>query len=155
MNQNCFVADLKLFQALEKRSKSYDCKENRVIFSQGDIPGGLYIIRDGEASLVMLSPADEIISSFRAGPGSVLGLPAVVGSTPYSLHATARKGSSIGFIAQGEFNDLLREDPSLYPSVLNLLAVEVRAAREALARLSSSLPIRRPSARHNLAEAPW
>lgn len=148
MNQHCFAADPRLFHALETRSKSYDCNENCVIFSQGDIPDGLYIIRDGEASLVMLSPTDQIISSFRAGPGSVLGIPAVIGSTPYSLHATARKGSSVGFIGRGEFNDLLREDPSLYPSVLNLLAVEVRAARAAIAGFSSSLSVRRPSARY-------
>jgi CRP/FNR family transcriptional regulator len=133
MNQDSFVADWKLFHALDMRSTSVDCKENQVLFNQGDPAEGLFIIRDGEASLVILSRTDDIIFSFCAGPDSVLGVPAVVGSQPYSLTATVRKGSNVGFVERDEFNDLLRKDPSLYPSVLKLLAGELNDVRKAIA----------------------
>ena len=66
MKQNSFSADCKLMQALDKRSQ----------------PKGLYIIRSGEAALVMQSPSGEIIFSLRAPAGSLLGLPAVIGNEP-------------------------------------------------------------------------
>jgi len=132
MNQDCFAADGRFFQALVKRSKECPYGDFHTLFKQGEFPKGLHVIRDGEASLMMLSRSERIIASFRAGPGSVLGLPAVVGLVPYTLSAIVRKGSSVGFVELEVFNDLLREDPSLYPSVLSLLASEVRAARSSL-----------------------
>jgi CRP-like cAMP-binding protein len=132
MKQNSFIADSELFQALVKRSTECPFGDFHALFSQGEFPKGLHIIRDGEASLMMLSPSERIIACFRAGPGSVLGLPAVVGLVPYTLSAIVRKGSTVGFIELEAFNDLLREEPSLYPLVLSLLGSELRAARSAL-----------------------
>jgi CRP-like cAMP-binding protein len=133
MSQKCFIADGRLFQALVTRSNARPYGDFHTLFKQGEFPKGLYIIHDGEASLLMLSHTERIIASFRAGPGSVLGLPAVVGLLPYTLSAIVRKGSMVGFIALEVFNDLLREERSLYPSVLSLLAAEVRAARSTIA----------------------
>jgi len=129
MKQDSFVANPRLFQALVKRSKECICLDFTTLFKRGDFPEGLYILREGQASLLLLSPTDRIISSFHAGPGSILGLPAVIGLVPYTLTAIARKGSIVGFVERGTFNDLLQEEPAFYPLALSLLASEARSAR--------------------------
>jgi CRP-like cAMP-binding protein len=134
MKLDSFTADGRLFLALSKRSTEQSCIDFTTLFKQGEFPKGVHIIREGEAFLILFSPTGRILASFHAGPGSVLGIPAVVGlGAPYTLTAVARKGSSVGFIETKEFLDLLAADPSLYPLVINLLSAEVRAARSTLA----------------------
>lgn len=135
MNQDSFRADDRLRKALEERCQATICNENYSLFKQGTEPRGIYLVIDGEASLVMLSAAGQIIWSSQAGPGSVLGLPAAVDKAPYTLSAFVRKGSSVGFLSRADLSKLLQERPSLYPLVLKILASEVRAARAALAML--------------------
>ena len=131
MTQNPFFADPRLIEALLGRSREISCGEGRVLFNQGDSPDGLYLVQSGEAALAMTSPTGQLATCFQCGPGSVLGLPAVVADQPYSLTAMADKGSEIRFVARSDFEELMRADLSLYPCVLQILAAEVRAARSA------------------------
>jgi hypothetical protein len=62
-------------------------------------------------------------------PGSVLGLPAIVSNEPYTLSAMAHHGSEVDFVARKDFEELMQEEPSLFPKVLEILAAEVRSAR--------------------------
>lgn len=132
MSQNSFAADRKLIRALRRRSQPVPCGTGRVLFSQGDAPRGLYIVESGDAALVMTSALGRVTMSLHAGAGSLLGLPAIVGNQPFSLTAKAAKGSSVGFVTRGDFEDVIRAEPSLYAHVLKVLAAEVRAARRAI-----------------------
>jgi CRP-like cAMP-binding protein len=134
-SQPSFVADDDLFQALEALSRKVPCEVGRTLFNQGDGPSGLYVIRSGEAAVLLLSRADNIVATYRAEAGSVLGLPAVIGNEPYTLCAIARKGSDIGFVRQIDFLDLLRQEPEHYPAVVQILAAEIRVARKALSAI--------------------
>jgi CRP-like cAMP-binding protein len=67
-----------------------------------------------------------------AGSGSLLGLAGIVANEPYTLTAMACKGSEIRFVTRSDFEDLLRVEPSLSSKVLQVLAAEVRSARQAL-----------------------
>jgi CRP-like cAMP-binding protein len=129
LKQNSFAAASKLIQALEKRSEPISCSESHTLFSQGEVPRGLYILKTGEASLIKQSASGSIVMSFQAGAGSLLGLPGFFGNEPYTLTAIARKGSVVNFVTRNDFEDLVQAEPSLYPTVLQVLAAEVRAAR--------------------------
>jgi CRP-like cAMP-binding protein len=131
VNQNPFSADQRLIEPLRKRSREVPCSEGRVLFSQGDAPIGLYLVERGEAALVMTSATGQVATCFHSGPGSVLGLPAVVADQPYSLTAIADKGSEIRFVERSEFEEVMRAEPGLYVYVLQILAAEVRSARMA------------------------
>jgi CRP-like cAMP-binding protein len=48
------------------------------------------------------------------------------------MTALARPGSEVSFVTRNDFEDLIREEPLLYPAVLTILAAEVRAARHAI-----------------------
>jgi CRP-like cAMP-binding protein len=108
------------------------CDQDRVLFHQGEAPGGLYILRTGEAHLTLNAPSGEIVLCIQPSVGSLLGLPALVGHEPYSMTAKALKGSEFGLVAHEDFDDLMQTVPSMPLRILHVLASEVRAARQAL-----------------------
>jgi len=98
-----FAADRTLIEALEKLSQPVACPEGRTLFIQGEVASGLYILEQGEAALVLKSPAGRAVMCLHAGSGSLLGLPGVVGSEPYTMTAMVSKGSEVGFVTRGDF----------------------------------------------------
>ncbi len=134
LDPSAFQAGPELILALEKRSTPISCDAERVLFHQGDVPAGLYILHGGEATLTMNSPAGKTIISTHATPGSLLGLPGLVGNEPYSLTAIASAGAKLSFINRGDFLALMQSDPLLSLPILQVLAAEVRSARKAILR---------------------
>jgi CRP-like cAMP-binding protein len=132
LDPNAFVADRELLDALETRSTIIVCDEERILFSQGDLPSGLYILRAGSATLSMTAVSGETIMSIPVSPGALLGLPGFIGNQPYSLAVTASKGAELGFVTREDFSELMLSNPALPMKVLGVLAAEVRAARNAL-----------------------
>jgi CRP-like cAMP-binding protein len=132
VKQDSFAADRLLIHALEKRSQPVPCFETCILFNQGDPPSGLFILKSGEAALTVESTSGRIVMCLHAGAGSLLGLPGIVGNEPYTMTALARKGSEVRFVTRDDFEELIRTEPSLYPTVLKVLAAEVREARHSL-----------------------
>ena len=131
-DSSSFIAEKELIEALEKRSSTVVCSESRSLFVQGGTPAGLYILRKGSASLTMESPTGGSLMSITLHPGSLLGLPALIGNEPYTLTAIAEKDAELGFVTREDFNSLMISDPSLSVRVLRVLAAEVRSARHAI-----------------------
>ena len=132
MDAAAFVADQELIEALKKHATRVECDEDRLLFQQGEPPEGLYIFCGGEVWLTLTSLAGDVVMSLSVSPGSLLGLPGVIGNVPYSLSATAKKGSLVSFVRREEFSRLMLTDPSVSVAVLRVLAAEVRTARMAL-----------------------
>jgi CRP-like cAMP-binding protein len=132
LDPSAFLADPDLIKALEVRSIAISCGEDYTIFRQGDMPAGLYILHRGVATLSMISVAGESVVSVQTTAGSLLGLPALVAHEPYTLTAVAQKDSELSFITAEDFNFLMRTDTSLSLKILQVLAAEVRAARQAI-----------------------
>jgi CRP-like cAMP-binding protein len=130
MRQSSFAADRKLIQALESRSLPVCCAEGRTLFKQGDVSTGVYILQSGEVALMMESASGRAVMSLQVGPGSLLGLPGVVGNEPHSMTAFVRKGSEVRFVTRNDFEDLFRAEPSLQLEVSLILAAEVHSARQ-------------------------
>ena len=93
----------------------------------------LYILRQGSATLTMDSPQGVTLFSVPAAPGSLLGLPGLIGNQPYTLTAIAKAGAQVSSIPRDEFMALMSSDSSLSMQVLKVLAAEVRSARRAIA----------------------
>lgn len=126
-----FVAAPELVAELDKLATPVDCRTDRILFLQGDMPVGIYILRGGAATLTM-SAASQPVMKIETGAGSLLGLPALLGDQPYSLTATAHKDAKVAFLSNESFSRLMNEQPHLSLMVLQVLAAEVRAARSAL-----------------------
>jgi CRP/FNR family transcriptional regulator len=131
---NAFIADPELILELERSAKPITLGRDRIFFHQGDAPTGVYILTKGTATLTSRSD-DEAILSVKVGTGSLLGLPAVIASKPYTLTAEATQGAELSLVTCEDFVDLMQTVPLLSFHVLKVLAKEVRFAREKLAHL--------------------
>lgn len=128
------VADVDFASEIVRRSGAFATPADGVLFNEGDPPACLYFVRTGEVTLKMMSVSKEVIE-VRAGPGSLLGLPAVVGNQPYTLTAKAEQGAEIFQLTSDTFNELMKSDPRMSSTVLRILAGEIRSARHALSDL--------------------
>jgi CRP-like cAMP-binding protein len=81
----------------------------------------------------MRSPEGELVMDERAEPGSLLGLPGLIGNQGYSLSAYARKGAHVQFVGREEFSRMMLFEPGMAMLILKVLAAEVRTARIAAA----------------------
>ena len=104
---------------------------------------GLYILKSGKASLVMKAENGLEVMHLTIGAGSILGVPAAVTKEPYTLSATDGVGAEVEFVELSQYEELMQEEPSLFPHVLSVLAAEVRTARIALTRVMTKLDGRR------------
>jgi CRP-like cAMP-binding protein len=132
LDPSTFVADPELIQALKKEATAMSCGEDRILFRQGESPVGLFILDEGEVTLTMESDLEEPIIFINAVPGSLLGLPALVGDQPYTLTAIAHTGAQLTFVTRESFTSLIQHDPLMSLKVLQVLAAEVRSARNAI-----------------------
>jgi CRP-like cAMP-binding protein len=137
LDPSAFIAAPELIQALEKRSTAISCGSDRVLFKQGDVPVGLYILHEGVTTLSMASPKGEQLMQILAPAGSLLGLPGLIGNEPYTLTAVARDGARLAFVSRDEFTALMQSDARLALKILEVLAAEVRSARHALSNRDS------------------
>jgi CRP-like cAMP-binding protein len=131
---SAFVADPELMSELEKRARPVVVAADRILFRQGDEPTGVFILLKGLAKLTSKSDGDAILT-VQAGAGSLLGVPAVVGGKPYSLTAEAMEGAELSALSNEDFVHLMHAEPTLAFRVLQVLAEEVRFARESLSHL--------------------
>lgn len=135
LDPSAFVADPRLLEALARRSAKIVCSGDQVLFTQGELLRGLYILLSGSATLSMTAASGGRIEISRLSAGSLLGLPGMIGDQPSSLSAEACRGSELGFVTREDLRELMLADPALSLMVLGVLAGEVRIARQALSRL--------------------
>ncbi|HWE84783.1 MAG TPA: cyclic nucleotide-binding domain-containing protein [Terracidiphilus sp.] len=134
LDATAFVGEQTLVSALKDRSTAVDCGDDRVLFRQNERPEGLYIVHDGEVSLTMRSPGGDLVMDIPARPGSLLGLPALVGGEAYSLSARAQRGAHVSFVGRDEFSRVMLQEPTIAVMILRVLAAEVRTARIAASK---------------------
>ncbi len=103
-----------------------------VIFEQGELPAGVFVVRKGAVRLTIKSGTAEILMRI-AHEGAVLGLPATLSGKPYSLTARAVHACELDFVERKDVVDLVRRDPAIGMQILQMLSDEVRNARVAMA----------------------
>jgi CRP-like cAMP-binding protein len=72
------------------------------------------------------------------GCGGLLGLPAAISGTPYSLTAEVLSDSELAFLSREELVRLMQSDVSLSLKLVELLSQEVRAMRDVIAGPASA-----------------
>jgi CRP-like cAMP-binding protein len=105
---NSFIADCKLIEALEQLSVSMPCSKGRILFKQGEVLIGLYLLKTGRVSLIMKTDKGEEVVHLTVGSCSILGLPAIVGKVLYTLSAMAHHSSDVNFLSRKDFEELIQ-----------------------------------------------
>ena len=139
-DSSAFVADPPLVEALRARAVPIDCSRDRVLFRQGDPSDGLFILLSGEAVLRLDSTLGDQVLTMPAMPGSLLGLPGLVGNREYSMSCEAKQGADVRFMSRDDFSQLMLTEPGLAMMILRVLAAEVRTARSAMASAEGAIP---------------
>jgi CRP-like cAMP-binding protein len=128
-----FLACPDLIHALKQRSAPVPCPSGNILFQQGELPKGLYILEKGEVALSMSTPVGKAVADARACSGSLLGLPGLASNEPYTMTAVAQPGAELSFLDRQDFAEIMHTCPDLAIQILQVLAAEVRSARLALA----------------------
>lgn len=110
-----------------------------ILFRHGDAARGLFLIRSGKVSLA-LDGVNAAFPSRILGAGSVVGLPATVAGSPYSLTAQVIEDAELAFVPRAAIVDCLRQNPHLCFEVMDMLSGEISGTRFALKRSGTLRP---------------
>ncbi len=106
-----------------------------VLFRHGDAVLGAFLIRSGKIQLA-LEDVDSAFPPRILGVGSVVGLPATVAGSPYSLTAQVVEDAELAFVPRALLVGYLQSDPQLCFEVMDMLSGEISETRSALKRTS-------------------
>ena len=104
-----------------------------VLFRHGDAVLGAFLIRSGKIQLA-LEDVDSAFPPRILGVGSVVGLPATVAGSPYSLTAQVVEDAELAFVPRALLVGYLQSDPQLCFEVMDMLSGEISETRSALKR---------------------
>jgi CRP/FNR family transcriptional regulator len=110
-----------------------------ILFRHGDAVVGLYLIRKGRVC-VGLDGMNPAFPPRILGAGSVVGLPATVAGSPYSLTAEVLEDSDLAFVPREAVVDCLRRNPQLCFEVMDILSVEISGTRFAIKQTGALHP---------------
>ncbi len=115
------------------RARVREYKYNDILFKQGTVPDGLYIVTEGE---VRIERSDHMRSAHlaRLGPGSVLGEMSFLDQSGASASVAADGKVEILFVESRELSQLLESDQGFaarfYHSLATTLSRRLRATNE-------------------------
>ena len=121
------------------RHRNITKQAGALLFNQGDEVTGVYILSKGRARLTLRSPDGKIHLEEIVGRGGLLGLPAAISGTPYSLTAEVLSDAELAFLTREELVGLMQSDVSLSLKLVELLSQEVRAMRDVIAGPASAM----------------
>lgn len=123
-------ASADLQQELRKISIPLRLTKSSLLFEQGERPKGVYLVENGSVALMLKLVRGRTVYERNAGTGSVLGLPATVNDTAYSLTARALCDVDLAFVPRENLFETMNKNISLTIEILRVLSQEVQAMRD-------------------------
>jgi CRP/FNR family cyclic AMP-dependent transcriptional regulator len=80
-----------------------------VLFMEGQVPRGVYMLCKGRVKLTMNSSDGRTLIVRICGPGEILGLHAALSGEPYELTAEVLQPCQVNFVRRDDFLKLVRE----------------------------------------------
>jgi CRP-like cAMP-binding protein len=109
-------------------------EQGAYLFRRGDPVSGIFLIVKGKVAL-RLDRESAVFASREVGPGAVLGLPATLSDSPYSLSAEVTGDAELMHLPRQALLDLLRDHSDLCFEVMSILSEELGESRNALSRI--------------------
>ncbi len=127
-----FKVDAELETKLLGKGRSVSRQAGALLFNQGDAVTGVYFLSKGRARMTLRSADGKIHLEEIVDRGGLLGLPAAISGTPYSLTAEVLADSEFAFLSREELVSLMQSDVALSLKLVELLSEEVRAMRDVI-----------------------
>jgi len=109
-----------------------------VLFNEGDLPRGIYLIHSGTVELLMCARNGDWKRMRTTSAGDILGLESVVALRPNDATARTITPCDLGFIERESFLRVLDESPAIWFSVLRLLSQGVNASYDSLRHVAQA-----------------
>jgi len=122
---NLPVPVLKSLEAV-KYTSSYPA--NAVLFVQGQVPRGVYLLCKGRAKLTMTSAEGKSVILRIVEPGELMGVNAAFSEKPYELTAETLEPCQMNFIPRDAFMQLVRKHNEVSVNVNEQLSSAYSAA---------------------------
>jgi CRP/FNR family transcriptional regulator, cyclic AMP receptor protein len=116
--------------ALEAMQLSSLAPEQSVLFTEGEVPLGVFVLYSGAVELSMSSRGSRRFVLQVAEPGHILGLTATVSGKPYAVTATTIAPSQVGFLKRDEFLDFLHAHSEAAFRVAQVLSINLNRTFE-------------------------
>src|SRR5246127_2100126 len=105
----CNLPDSSL-QAFEKIKFAAPYPQGAVLFVEGQLPRGIFVICKGSVKLSINSPSGRTMIVKLAEPGEVLGLSATISGKPYEVTAETIDPCQINFVKREDFLRFLKDN---------------------------------------------
>src|ERR1700680_4723539 len=84
--------------------------EGAVLFVEGQLPRGIFLLCKGSVKLSINSPSGRTMIVKLAEPGEVLGLSATISGKPYEVTAETIDPCQVNFVKRDDFLKFLKDD---------------------------------------------
>lgn len=105
----CDLPDSAL-QAFENIKYAAAYPEGAVLFVEGQMPRGIFVLCKGSVKLSINSPSGRTVIVKLAEPGEVLGLSATISGKPYEVTAETLDPCQVNFVKREDFLHFLKDD---------------------------------------------
>jgi CRP/FNR family transcriptional regulator, cyclic AMP receptor protein len=97
-------------QAFESIKYATAYPQGAVLFVEGQMPRGIFVLCKGSVKLSINSPSGRTMIVKLADPGEVLGLSATISGKPYEVTAETTDPCQVNFIKRDDFLRFLKDD---------------------------------------------
>jgi len=126
----------KLLNELSEKSRIRAYKKKQNIYSDGDQPMNVYLVKSGRVrSYLVYQDGREIITGIFTA-GDFLGYESVLLNTPYPENAEALDTAELHLIPRNDFNTLLFKDLGIAKKFITLLSGHLQEKQEQLLKLA-------------------
>jgi CRP-like cAMP-binding protein len=120
-----------LKQCLTETGSRMHFGQGDLLFQRGDEVRGVFLILSGQVRLG-LGDKSNAVPARDLGPGAILGLPATLSDSPYSLTAEVLAQAEVVYLSRPAMLELLSTRSRVCFEVMNLLSEELAETRNAL-----------------------
>lgn len=125
-----FQAADELVQALAPVGEKQTVEQGGRIFSFGDAADGVYLIVKGTARAALPGEPGQELVCRTVGPGSLLGVPSALCANSYQFDVEALETVEAVYLPTESVNEILRQQPALCMSVMNMMCDELSTLRQ-------------------------
>ena len=139
LNENCttcqwkgngFFCDLPCpaLEALDSVKFTSSYPADAVLFVQGQLPRGVYLLCKGRVKLTMTSADGKALILQTVEPGELIGVSGALSGKPYELTAETLEPCQVNFIKREAFMELMRDHHEVAANATEQLSNNYRAA---------------------------
>jgi len=112
--------------------------EGSVIFVEGQVPRGVYILCQGRVKMMTTNRDGKTFIMKIAQPGEILGLHAAVTGAPYELTVETLQPAQLAFISRADFIRFIKENGDACLHVAQQLSNDCQSAYEVIRSIGLS-----------------